>query len=97
LPIQLAVSALFFIFVSGRFVPSTALVSSASKPQLRGRLMSFNSAVQNLATGLAALIGGAMLTTTVSGHIAGYEAVGYLSCIVALASAWTAFKVRAVS
>ncbi len=97
LPLQLGVSALFFIFVSGRFVPSTALVSSASTPQLRGRLMSFNSAVQNLFTGLAALIGGAMLTTSSSGQLVGYEAVGYLSCIVALASAWTAYKVRAVS
>ena len=97
LPLQLGVSVLFFIFVSGRFIPSTALVSSASTPQLRGRLMSFNSAVQNLATGLAALIGGAMLTTTASGQIAGYEAVGYLSCLIAVVSVWAAFKVRAVS
>jgi predicted MFS family arabinose efflux permease len=97
LPLQLAVAALFFIFVSGRFVPSTALVSSASTPQLRGRLMSFNSAVQNLATGLAALIGGAMLTTTANGQISGYEAVGYLSCLIAVISVWAAFKVRAVS
>ena len=97
LPLQLAVAALFFIFVSGRFIPSTALVSGASTPQLRGRLMSFNSAVQNLFTGLAALIGGAMLTTTASGQIVGYEAVGYLSCLIAVASVWAAFKVRAVS
>ena len=59
--------------------------------------MSFNSAVQNLFTGLAALIGGAMLTTTASGQIVGYEAVGYLSCLIAVASVWAAFKVRAVS
>ena len=97
LPLQMLVSALFFIFVSGRFVPSTALVSSASTPQLRGRLMSFNSAVQNAFTGLAAVIGGAMLTTTASGQILGYEAVGYLSCVVAILSLWAAFKVRAVS
>jgi predicted MFS family arabinose efflux permease len=97
LPLQMLVSALFFIFVSGRFVPATAMVSAASVPELRGRLMSFNSAVQNLATGTAAAVGGAMLTTTASGQIVGYEAVGYLSCIIALASAWTAFKVRAVS
>jgi predicted MFS family arabinose efflux permease len=95
--LQLLVSALFFIFVSGRFIPATALVSAASTPQLRGRLMSFNSAVQNLATGLAAAVGGVMLTTSSSGYILGYEAVGYLSCIVAMASAWAAFKVRAVS
>lgn len=96
-PLQMAVSALFFIFVSGRFVPSTALVSSASTPQLRGRLMSFNSAVQNLFTGLAALIGGAMLSSNSSGRIIGYEAVGYLSCLIAVISVWAAFKVRAVS
>ena len=94
---QLAVSALFFIFVSGRFVPSSALVTAATIPQMRGRLMSFNSAVQNLFTGLAALVGGAMLTTTASGQIVGYEAVGYLSCIVGIVSVWAAYKVRAVS
>ncbi len=94
---QLAVSALFFIFVSGRFVPSSALVTAATIPQMRGRLMSFNSAVQNLFTGLAALVGGAMLKTTASGQIVGYEAVGYLSCIVGIVSVWAAYKVRAVS
>lgn len=97
LPLQLGVSALFFIFVSGRFVPSTALVTAATTPQLRGRLMSFNSAVQNLFTGLAAVIGGAMLGKGSDGQILGYEAVGYLSCLIAVASVWTAFKVRAVS
>ncbi len=97
LPLQLVVSALFFIFVSGRFVPSSALIAAATTPQLRGRLMSFNSAVQNFFTGLAAVVGGAMLTTTSSGKIVGYEAVGYLSCLVAIASLWAAFKVRAVS
>ena len=94
---QLAVSALFFIFVSGRFVPSSALVTAATIPQMRGRLMSFNSAVQNLFTGLAALVGGAMLTTTAGGQVVGYEAVGYLSCIVGIVSVWAAYKVRAVS
>ena len=97
LPLQLGVSALFFIFVSGRFVPSTALVTAATTPQLRGRLMSFNSAVQNLFTGLAAVIGGAMLGKSSDSQILGYEAVGYLSCLIAVASVWTAFKVRAVS
>ena len=94
---QLAVSALFFIFVSGRFIPSSALVTAATMPQMRGRLMSFNSAVQNMFTGLAALIGGAMLTTSASGRIVGYDAVGYLSCIVGIVSIWAAYKVRAVS
>ena len=94
---QLVVAALFFIFVSGRFIPSMALVTAASTPQLRGRVMSFNSAVQNLFTGLAAVIGGAMLSHTAGGSLAGFEAVGLLSCLFALASLWTAFKIRTVS
>ena len=94
---QLFVAALFFIFVSGRFVPVTALITSAARPQLRGRLMSFNSAVQSFGTGIAAVIGGLMLTQSADGTMAGYEAVGYLACIFGIASAFTAFKVRAVS
>ena len=48
-------------------------------------------------TGIAAAVGGVMLTRSGDGMMLGYEAVGYLSCLFALASLWTAFKVRAVS
>ncbi len=95
--LQLLASALFFIFVSGRFVPATALITSAALPQLRGRLMSFNSAVQNFGTGLAAMMGGLMLTQSVDGKMLGYEAVGFLAGIFGIASVFTAFKVRAIS
>jgi predicted MFS family arabinose efflux permease len=94
---QIAVSALFFVFVSGRFIPLTAMNAAASAPNLRGRMMSFNSAVQNLFTGLAALVGGAMLSTDASGTVIGYEAVGYLSCLLAMLSIACAYKVRNVS
>lgn len=94
---QLAISALFFIFVSGRFVPATALLTSATTPALRGRMMAFGGAIQNLFTGLAAAVGGAMLQKASDGHLMGYEAVGYLACLCGMLSLWTAFKVRAVS
>lgn len=94
---QVAVSVLFFIFVSGRFVPATAMVTAATTPQMRGRLMSLNAAVQNLFLGLAAMLGGAMLTTLPDGKIVGYEAVGYLAALFGVASIWAAYKVRSVS
>jgi predicted MFS family arabinose efflux permease len=97
LAMQIAISILFFIFVSGRFVPATAMVTAATTPQLRGRLMSLNSAVQNLFLGLAAMIGGAMLTTLPDGTIVGYEAVGYLAVLFGLASIWAGYKVRSIS
>jgi MFS transporter, DHA1 family, inner membrane transport protein len=64
---------------------------------LRGRLMSLNSAVQNLFLGLAAMIGGAMLTTLPDGTIVGYEAVGYLAVLFGIASIWAGYKVRSIS
>ncbi|TAG48649.1 MAG: MFS transporter [Betaproteobacteria bacterium] len=94
---QNMVAALFFIFVSGRFIPFTAMNAAASAPQLRGRMMSFSSAVQNFSTGIAASIGGAMLTTSPSGAILGYEAVGYLSCLLTLMAVAAAYRIRAVS
>jgi predicted MFS family arabinose efflux permease len=94
---QNAIAALFFIFVSGRFIPLTAMNAAASAPHLRGRMMSFSAAVQNLFTGLAALLGGAMLTTLPNGTVLGYEAVGYLSCLFAMLSTVCAYKVRGVS
>jgi predicted MFS family arabinose efflux permease len=97
LVVQIAVSVLFFIFVSGRFIPATAMVTAATTPDQRGRLMSLNSAVQNLFLGVAAMIGGAMLTTHPDGRISGYEAVGYVAVLFGLASVWASYKVRSVS
>jgi multidrug resistance protein len=97
LTMQIVISIVFFIFVSGRFVPATAIVTAATTPQMRGRLMSLNSAVQNLFLGIAALVGGAMLTTRIDGRIDGYEAVGYLAVLCGLASIWASYKVKRVS
>ncbi|TAG83212.1 MAG: MFS transporter [Betaproteobacteria bacterium] len=97
MPMQIAISVLFFIFVSGRFVPATAMVTAATTPHMRGRLMSLNAAVQNLFLGIAAMLGGAMLTTLPSGRIVGYEAVGCVAVLFGLASIWAGYKVRSVS
>jgi predicted MFS family arabinose efflux permease len=97
LAVQIVISIIFFIFVSGRFIPATAMVTAATTPQMRGRLMSLNSAVQNLFLGIAAFVGGAMLTTRADGRIGGYEAVGYLAVLCGLASIWASYKIKRVS
>jgi len=94
---QLGFSALFFIFVSGRFIPTSALVTASSEPRLRGRVMAFNSAMQNLASGLAAATAGAIMIRAPGGQLLHYDWVGFLACFVGLLSVWTARKVRAIS
>lgn len=95
--LQLVFSTLFFVFVSGRFIPASALITASCEPRFRGRVMAFSSAVQNLGSGFAALIAGAIMVKTESGHILHYDWVGYIACAVSLVAIWAATKVKVVS
>ena len=90
----LVVSGLFFIFVNARMIPMQAIVSGVVTPQQRGGFMSINSSVQQLSTGLAAMIGGAIVHKTAEGRIENYALVGYFSMVLILASVWLAGRIR---
>ncbi len=97
LPWHLVISVLFFIFVSGRFIPASTMVTAATVPHLRGRLMAFNSAMQNFASGAASLLAGLLLTQDAQGHLQHYGWIGVLSCIAGLLAIWVARHIKAVS
>lgn len=69
----------FFILVSGRMIPAMAIITSAAQPKLRGTFMSLNSAMQQLASGLAATLAGFITTQNAAGQIIGYDRVGYVA------------------
>lgn len=87
-------STVFFIFVPGRMVPAMAIVTSAVQPRLRGTFLSMNGAVQQLASGGASYIGGAMIAADASGRIVGYDRVGYLAIAATLAAIAFAGEIR---
>ena len=60
--LMVACATVFFIFVPGRMVPAMAIMTSAVQPRLRGTFLSVNGAVQQLFSGIASYIGGAMIT-----------------------------------
>lgn len=93
----LTISGLFFIVVNGRMIPTQALISSVVNPQQRGGFMSINSSMQQLSTGLAAMIGGAMVTKSSSGYIEHYDWVGYFSIALILTSVWLAGRVKSIA
>jgi predicted MFS family arabinose efflux permease len=96
-PMALLVTVTFIVFVSGRFVPSTTLITNAIAPHLRGSFMSFNSAVMSGATGAAALIAGFLVTKTADGSIQNYPRAGWLATfctIMAILLAWSIAPVR---
>jgi predicted MFS family arabinose efflux permease len=75
LPVALAVSTLFMVTTSGRMVPVQALITAAAAPRYRGSFLSVLTSVQQLAAGLAAIIGGAILGAPGAGG-EGHGAVG---------------------
>lgn len=93
----LTISGLFFIVVNGRMIPTQALVSSVVNPQKRGGFMNINASMQQLSTGLAAMIGGSIVTKSPEGRIEHYDWVGYFSIVLILVSIWLASRVKPVS
>ncbi len=90
----LLVTTWLFVTTSGRMVPGMALITNSSVPSVRGSFMSLNSAVQQLGAGLAAWIGGLLLSKGADGRLLGYPLVGLLSCGSALVSVYLAGRLR---
>jgi predicted MFS family arabinose efflux permease len=92
----LTIAGLFFIFVNGRMIPMQAIVSGVVTPRQRGGFMSINSSVQQLATGIASMIGGAIVQKTAEGRIEHYAIVGYFSILLIALSVWLAGRVKPI-
>lgn len=94
LPFVLAVSTLFMVLVSGRLIPAMALVTSASSPALRGRFLSMNAALQQLAASAAAFLPTLVLAQDAGGRLLHYEVVGYGAMTMTLLALWLAGRVE---
>lgn len=88
--IPLAAVILFFPFfitaISGRNIPMQALMTTVPEPARRGAFLSSNSAIQQVGSGVGALVGGWMLHTDAAGHIAGYGLNGWIAAGLTLFS-----------
>ncbi|MEK9817107.1 MAG: MFS transporter [Limnobacter sp.] len=69
MPVILVITTCFFVFVSGRMIPGMALVSAAGNPKNRGTFMTLNSSMQSAAMGVAALVGGMVISRNAEGLI----------------------------
>lgn len=90
----LTVVVVFFITVNGRVVPAMAMVTGAAEPQLRGRFMSVNSAVQQLSSGVASYAAGLIIVTKPDGKLEGYWIVGLIAILAVLVATWVAPKLE---
>ena len=79
MPLVLLATSGFFIFAGGRNIPGTALVLSTAAPYERGGFMSIRSAVQQLASGIAVLLGSWILSQDSTGKYFNFEIIGYIA------------------
>ncbi len=92
---SLTVTTLFMILSSGRMVPALAMITASARPAYRGSFMSVISSVQQMSSGLASVVGGALLSQPVeNGPLEGFPLIGLLSCLSCAVSLVLAGQVR---
>ena len=81
-------STAFFVLVSGRMIPAMAIVSQVVDAKSRGTFMSLVGSIQMLASGLASVIAGMVVTITADGRMEHYNLVGYGAAACGLLTFW---------
>ncbi len=92
--VALLITSVFFMFGSGRMIPSTAMITSSVKPKNRGSFMSFNSACRQLTNGFAAYFAGLIITQGPDGQLENYNYVGYFAIAMGIVSIFIARKIK---
>jgi len=86
----------FTVVISGRAVPAMSLITSSVESHRRGSFMSFTTAIQQGASGLASLTGGWILTTGARGELIHYDWVGYFAMIATVAAIYLANRLKVI-
>jgi MFS transporter, DHA1 family, inner membrane transport protein len=94
LAVAVGVVGAFMLSNAGRMVAALTMVTGSVERRLRGGFMSANSAVQHLASGLAAMIGGSILGDSTDKTLRNFNVVGILAVAATLISIWVAGRVR---
>ena len=88
----LVVSSGLFVCMSGRMIPGMALLTSAAQPAVRGTFMALNASVQSAAMGLAALVGGLIISRDADGLVQHYGWNAAVGALASVASVWMAHR-----
>ena len=86
--IVFATTTLLMIVMSGRMIPGMAIATSAAHPALRGTFMSLNSAVQSAGMGVAAFVGGSLISRNSQGQLQNYWTTALVGSIATLIAIW---------
>jgi predicted MFS family arabinose efflux permease len=74
----IVINCLMFVGVSSRMISSSALTSAIPLPTDRGSYMSISSSVQQISGGIAAVVGGLIVSEAPSGFLEHFDIIGYV-------------------
>jgi predicted MFS family arabinose efflux permease len=78
LSVVILVNCLLFVGVSSRMISASALISAIPHPADRGSYMSISSSIQQISGGIAAVVGGLIVTESSTGALEHFDTVGYV-------------------
>ena len=78
------VMTFYMMSMSGRMIPGMALITRGVDPRYRGGFMSTNSAVQHIASGIAAYVAGMLLAEGADGRVIHFGWIGWISAAFTL-------------
>lgn len=85
----------FMVTAAGRMVPGQAMMLWSADPKLRGAFTSLNSAVSHLATGIAPMISGAIITRAdPRSPLVGYNTAGFVAVSFAAVALGISFLLK---
>jgi predicted MFS family arabinose efflux permease len=76
--VVILVNCLLYVGVSSRMISASALISAIPYAADRGSYMSISSSIQQISGGLAAVVGGLIVTETSTGALEHFDVVGYV-------------------
>lgn len=85
LPVAIVVLTVFMVLVSGRAVPSMAMVTATVHPKRRGSFMSINASVQQFSAGIASFGTGLIIGKGENGSLTNFGVVGLITTVATLA------------
>lgn len=94
--VAIPVAAAMMATNAGRMVTATSLITSSIELRRLGSFMSVNSAVQHIASGLGAALGGMIVQGGSGEPLHHFGTVGIFAALTTVASLWLASRIRPV-
>ncbi len=91
------VTTLFTVLISGRAIPAMSLITSSVDSGHRGSFMSFTTAIQQLASGVASFVSGIIVGKAVTGELTNYHLAGALAITSTIISIFLVNRLRIVT